>query len=240
MLRLLAATVLLVFANVSFSDERLDTDCSDEQGRTFLNAFNSLAQGKKTAYKKSILVCEAEAGNSFAAILLAENYKIFKVNTVDLYALVREHAKEGDHKALTIRGLADIDPKLGILVDENKPSLKRWYAGDPYNYEEAAKFFHQYHNGREYKPFRYFKYIAYAYLYHAHELGSDVAKSYMDKLVLKMDERELSKANKLIEEKRLINESAQEINGRNPETVYLFKIVQCISCVKNLYSLPGM
>ncbi len=195
--------------NVSVSGEKLETVCFDEQGHSFSNVFNSLVQGRNTADKKSILICEAESGNPFSAILLIENYKTFKINSDYLYALVRKQAKAGNHRALTLRGLSFIDPKLGILDDGNKPSLKRWYSsGNPYNYEEVAKLLHQYRFGREYRPTTYLKFNAYAYLYHAHALGNSIAKSYMDKLVLNMDERELSKANKLINEKRLINKSA--------------------------------
>ena len=106
MLKLLIGSILLLLVNVSFSGEK-EVNCADVHGATFLNVFNSLAQGKTTdkksiADQKSVLLCEADAGNPFAAALLAENYPIFKVDHGDLYQQLREHAKAGEPRALSL------------------------------------------------------------------------------------------------------------------------------------------
>ena len=200
----LAALTLFILINVSFASDKQEINCfNNENYLSFLDLFDSLAQGKASD-KKSMLICEVESGNPFAAILLAENYTVFKVNTIDLYSRVKKQAEEGEDRSLAILGISYIDPKLEILVDGRKPELMRWYSsGDPYNYEEAAKFYHQYYfipdeNG-------YLKAKAYAYLYYANASGSHIAKSYIDKLVLKMDEAEIILATKTIEKMKLIN-----------------------------------
>lgn len=201
----------MLFTNVSFSGEK-EVNCADVHGATFLNVFNSLAQEKiadkkSIADQKSMLLCEAKADNPFAAVLLVENYPIFKVDTGDLYQQLRKHAKEGEPRSLTLLGLSNIDPRLGILDNGEKPDLRRWYAGGPYNYEEAAKFYHEYHYGTENRVSSYRISEAYAYLHYAHLLGSEVAKRYLDKLVLKMSEHDLSQANITMDRKVLINAS---------------------------------
>lgn len=125
-----------------------EEDCFGQRIESYDHILDGLSHGEISDIKP-VLLCLSEAGNSFATILIAENYETFKISIIDLYSKIRMLAENGDARSLAILGISYIDPSLGVLSSGVSPSLSEWYSGHFEDYEEAGKFLHKYYFGDE-------------------------------------------------------------------------------------------